>query len=205
MSNLCALAARKIGANVLLVRTAALYHDIGKLSNPSFFTENQQGMNPHDNLTTEQSVDIIRKHVSEGIKLAQKEKLPEDLISFIATHHGKGKMKFFYNRWKNENPDKEIDESIFEYPGPNPYTKEQALLMITDCVEAASRSLKEYSEESCSRLINQLIEQIINDGMLKDTPLTFRDLEAIRQVYLERLLSMYHTRVSYPELKQSGQ
>ncbi len=204
MSNLCALAARKIGANVLLVRTAALYHDIGKLSNPSFFTENQQGVNPHDNLTTEQSVEIIRKHVTEGIKLAQKEKLPNELIDFIATHHGQGKMKFFYNRWKNENPDKEIDESIFEYPGPNPYTKEQALLMITDCVEAASRSLKEYSEESCSRLINQLIEQIINDGMLNNTPLTFRDLEAVRQVYLERLLSMYHTRVSYPELKQSA-
>ncbi len=204
MSNLCALAARKIGANVLLVRTAALYHDIGKLSNPSFFTENQQGINPHDNLTTEQSVDIIRKHVTEGIKLAQKEKLPNELISFIATHHGQGKMKFFYNRWKNENPDQEIDESIFEYPGPNPSTKEQALLMITDCVEAASRSLKEYNEESCSRLINQLIEQIINDGMLNNTPLTFRDLEAIRQVYLERLLSMYHTRVSYPELKQSA-
>ena len=205
MSNLCALAARKIGANVLLVRTAALYHDIGKLYNPSFFTENQQGINPHDNLTTEQSVDIIRKHVTEGVKLAQKEKLPNELISFIETHHGRGKMKFFYNRWKNENPDKEIDESIFEYPGPNPYTKEQALLMITDCVEAASRSLKEYSEESCSRLINQLIEQIINDGMLNNTPLTFRDLEAIRQVYLERLLSMYHTRVSYPELKQSAE
>ncbi len=204
MSNLVALAARKIGANVLLVRTAALYHDIGKLSNPSFFTENQQGINPHDKLTTEQSVEIIRAHVTEGIKLAEKENLPSELVSFIATHHGRGKMKFFYNRWKNENPDTEIDESIFEYPGPNPSTKEQALLMITDCVEAASRSLKEYSEESCSRLINQLIEQIINDGMLKDTPLTFRDLEAIRQVYLERLLSMYHTRVSYPELKQSA-
>ncbi len=201
VSNLCALAARKINANVQLVRTAALYHDIGKLSNPSFFTENQQGINPHDQLDTEQSVSIIKQHVADGIRLAQREKLPEDIIAFIATHHGDGKIRYFYNRWKNEHPDEDIDESMFHYPGPKPYTKEQALLMITDSVEAASRSLKEYNEQACSKLINSIIDQLIQEDMLSDTPLSFRDLQTIKQVYIERLLSMYHNRVSYPELK----
>lgn len=201
ISNLCAQAARRIGANVQLIRTAALYHDIGKLSNPSFFTENQLDINPHEQLAFEQSVAIIKQHVTEGMRLAQKEKLPEEISAFITTHHGEGKIKYFYNLWKNEHPDEEIDEALFTYPGPNPYTKEQALLMMADSVEAASRSLKEYSDESITKLVNTLIDTQINEGMFRNTPLSFRDLEIVKEVFIERLKTMYHARISYPELK----
>ena len=201
ISNLCAQAARRIGANVNLIRTGALYHDIGKLSNPSFFTENQLDINPHDKLSVEQSVGIIKQHVSEGLKLAQKEKLPEEITAFISTHHGAGKIKYFYNKWKNDHPDDEIDENIFFYPGPNPYTKEQALLMMADSIEAASRSLKVYNEEAFEKLVNNLIDAQVKEGMFSNTPLTFRDLETIKAVFIERLQTMYHARISYPELK----
>ena len=201
VSNLCTQAARKINANVQLVRTAALYHDIGKINNPTFFTENQFDINPHDNLTYEESVSIIKQHVTDGITLAKKENLPKEITDFIGSHHGNGRIKYFYNKWCNENPDKEIDEEMFSYPGPNPTTREQALLMMADSVEAASRSLKDYSDKSVSKLVNNIIDAQVNEGMFKDTPLTFRDLEAIKEVFIERLKTMYHARISYPELK----
>ncbi|MEG0948488.1 MAG: HDIG domain-containing protein [Bacteroidales bacterium] len=200
ISNLCAQAARRIGANVQLIRTGALYHDIGKLQNPSFFTENQHDINPHNQLTIEQSIGIIKQHVSDGLKLAQKEKLPEEITAFIATHHGAGTLKYFYNKWHNEHPDEQINENIFHYPGPNPSTKEQALLMMADSIEAASRSLKDYSDDSFTKLVNKLIDTQISEGMFNNTPLTFRDVQIIKEVFIERLKTMYHARISYPEL-----
>ena len=202
VSNLAAQAAMRIGADVQLVRTGALYHDIGKMQNPTFFTENQHDINPHDRLTIEQSIGIIKQHVSDGLKLAQREKLPAEIAAFIATHHGRGTLKYFYNKWRNEHPDEPVNEDLFRYPGPNPSTKEQALLMMADCIEAASRSLKDYSDESCAALVNKLIDGMIADGVFNDTPLTFRDVTQVKAVFIERLKTMYHARISYPELKK---
>ncbi|MCH5327415.1 MAG: HDIG domain-containing protein [Coprobacter sp.] len=204
VSNLAAEAAIKIGANAQLVRTGALYHDIGKLSNPAFFTENQSGVNPHQSLSYPQSAQIIIQHVKDGMKAADKEMLPQAIKDFIATHHGKGKTKFFYNSYKNEFPDAEIDESVFTYPGPNPFTKETAILMMADSVEAASRSLKEYTAESIASLVNNIIDGQIADGLMKDAPISFQDVEKIKQTFIEKLKTMYHTRISYPELKKEN-
>ena len=202
VSNLAAEAANKIGANAQLVRTGALYHDIGKLANPAFFTENQSGgINPHDKLTYEQSAQIIISHVKDGVKIADRIQLPPRVKDFIVTHHGKSKTKYFYNSFKNKYPDKEIKEELFTYPGPNPHTKETAILMMADSVEAASRSLKEYTEASISQLVENIINGQIMDNLLKDTPLSFRDIETIKQVFIEKLKTIYHTRISYPELK----
>ena len=184
------------------MRTGALYHDIGKLANPAFFTENQSGgINPHDKLTYEQSAQIIISHVKDGVKIADRIQLPPRVKDFIVTHHGKSKTKYFYNSFKNKYPDKEIKEELFTYPGPNPHTKETAILMMADSVEAASRSLKEYTEASISQLVENIINGQIMDNLLKDTPLSFRDIETIKQVFIEKLKTIYHTRISYPELK----
>lgn len=202
VSNLAAEAANKIGANAQLVRTGALYHDIGKLANPAFFTENQSGgINPHDKLTYEQSAQIIISHVKDGIKIADRIQLPPRVKDFIVTHHGQGKTKYFYNSFKNKYPDKEIKDELFTYPGPNPTTKETAILMMADSVEAASRSLKEYTEASISQLVENIVNGQVRDNLLKDTPLSFRDIETIKQVFIEKLKTIYHTRISYPELK----
>ena len=143
-----------------------------------------------------------KQHVSEGIKLAQKENLPDVVTEFIATHHGAGKLKYFYNKWCNEHPGETPDDALFSYDGPNPYTIEQALLMMADSLEAASRSLKDYSDESITKLVNGIIDAQINDGMFRDTPLTFKKLEIVRAEFIERLKTMYHARISYPELKK---
>ena len=176
VGNLAAEIANKIGANALLVRTGALYHDIGKMKNPVFFTENQAGVNPHDTLTYQESARIIISHVTEGVKLAERENLPTIIRDFIVTHHGTGITKFFYIKYKNEHPEEEVDPAPFTYPGPNPFTREQAILMIADGVEAASRSLPEYTEESISTLVNRMIDQDVTDGYFKECPITFRDL-----------------------------
>ncbi|MDR1202487.1 MAG: HDIG domain-containing protein [Tannerellaceae bacterium] len=203
VSILATEAAARINANIQLTRTGALYHDIGKMSNPAYFTENQTGgFNPHANLSLEESAGIIIGHVTEGERIARKYKLPEQLIHFIQTHHGCGKAKYFYNSFKNEFPDKPIDEAIFTYPGPNPFSKETAILMMADSVEAASRSLKEYTDETISELINRIIDEQFKDGLLKNTPLTFKELEEIKVVFNEKLRTFYHTRISYPELKK---
>lgn len=205
VSNLAAEAAIKIGANAQLVRTGALYHDIGKLSNPAFFTENQSGVNPHEKLSYEQSANIIIQHVNEGLKMADKLMLPQSIKDFIGTHHGLGKTKYFYNSFKNEFPECPINEGAFTYPGPNPTTKETAILMMADSVEAASRSLKDYTEENITRLVENIIDTQVSEGMFKETPLSFRDVEAIKAVFIEKLKTMYHTRISYPELKGEGE
>lgn len=199
IANLAAEAANAIGANALLVRTGALYHDIGKSTNPMFFTENQHGINPHDNLSYKESARIIISHVTEGLQLAKKYSLPESIKGFIATHHGVSKAKYFYTLYKNEHPDEEIDENLFTYEGPKPRTKEEGILMISDIIEAKSRSLKEYTHEAISHIVNSTIDDVMADGQLSETPLTFRDVTEIRKVLIERLEAVYHPRISYPE------
>lgn len=205
VGNLAAEIANKIGANALLVRTGALYHDIGKMKNPVFFTENQAGVNPHETLTYQESARIIISHVTEGVKLAERENLPTIIRDFIVTHHGTGITKFFYIKYKNEHPEEEVDPAPFTYPGPNPFTREQAILMIADGVEAASRSLPEYTEESISTLVNRMIDQDVTDGYFKECPITFRDLAIAKLVLIERLKAIYHTRISYPEMKKQNE
>ena len=202
MANLAAEAANKIGANSQLVRTGALYHDIGKIQNPAFFTENQSGINPHKSLSYEQSAQVIINHISDGLKLAEKHNLPKVIKDFIRTHHGAGVAKYFYISYKNEHPDEEVDISLFSYPGPNPSTKEQAILMMADAVEAASRSLSEYTEESINGLIEKIVDGQVSDGYFKECPITFKDIAMIKTLFKEKLKTMYHTRITYPELKK---
>ena len=202
MANLAAEAANKIGANSQLVRTGALYHDIGKMLNPAFFTENQSGINPHKSLSYEQSAQVIINHITDGIKLAEKHNLPKVIKDFIRTHHGAGVAKYFYISYKNEHPDEEVDVSLFSYPGPNPFTKEQAILMMADAVEAASRSLPEYTEESINGLVEKIVDGQVQDGYFKECPITFKDIALVKALFKEKLKTVYHTRITYPELKK---
>lgn len=202
VSNLAAAAANKVGASSLLVRTGALYHDIGKLENPVFFTENQGNTNPHACLPYEQSASIIINHVRDGLRMAEKHNLPQAIKDFIATHHGKSKAKYFYISYKNEHPGEEIDERIFTYPGPAPHSMETAILMMADAVEAASRSLPEYTEGSISNLVDRVVDGQVSEGHFKECPITFRDIHDIKTVFKEKLRTIYHTRISYPELKK---
>lgn len=202
MANLAAAAANKIGGKSQLVRTGALYHDIGKMVNPAFFTENQSGVNPHKSLSYEQSAQVIISHITDGLKLAEKHNLPKVIKNFISTHHGRGLTKYFYISYKNEHPDEEVDQEKFRYPGPNPFTKEQAVLMMADSVEAASRSLPEYTEESISTLVDKIIDTQVSEGYFKECPITFKDIATVKALFKEKLKTMYHTRISYPELRK---
>ena len=202
MANLAAAAANKIGGKSQLERTGALYHDIGKMVNPAFFTENQSGVNPHKSLSYEQSAQVIISHITDGLKLAEKHNLPKVIKDFISTHHGRGLTKYFYISYKNEHPDEEVDQEKFRYPGPNPFTKEQAVLMMADSVEAASRSLPEYTEESISTLVDKIIDTQVSEGYFKECPITFKDIATVKALFKEKLKTMYHTRISYPELKK---
>lgn len=199
VGNLAAAIATEVGAKSLLVRTGALYHDIGKMVHPVFFTENQSGINPHTRLQPQDSARIIIGHVTEGLKIAEKNNIPDVIRVFIQTHHGKGLAKYFYTTYKNAHPDEEIDETPFRYPGPNPFSQEQAILMMADAVEAASRSLSEYTEESISGLVNKIIDSQVAEGYFHDCPITFRDIATAKRVLIERLKTMYHTRIQYPE------
>ncbi|MDR2805154.1 MAG: HDIG domain-containing protein [Dysgonamonadaceae bacterium] len=201
VSMLGTAAAAKIGANPQLVRTGALYHDLGKMENPAYFTENERNeTNPHDSLTLEQSARIITGHVPDGVKVAQRFGIPQAIVKFILTHHGTGKAKYFYNSFKNQRPNEPVNEEAFTYSGSNPDTKETAILMMADSVEAASRSLKDYKEESIRELVNRIIDGQIEEGLLNDAPLTFQHITTIKNVFVEKLLSVYHSRISYPEL-----
>ena len=201
VSNLAVEVAKKIGANALLVRTGALYHDLGKMVNPMYYTENQTGINPLNELPYEEAAQVIISHVQEGVKIAEKHNLPYQIIEFIMMHHGCSKVKYFYNSFKNKYPDKEIDESKFTYPGPFPSTKETAILMMSDAVEAASRSLKSYDEESIRKLVEGVVNGQIADGQFKNSPIAFKDVEVAKCVFVEKLQNIYHTRIQYPELK----
>ena len=203
VANLASEIANKIGANPTLARTGALYHDIGKIKNPAFFVENQaKGNNPHQYLTPEASAHIIQQHVSDGVLLAKEYKLPISIVEFIATHHGKSITRYFYNEWCNAHPNEEPNVDHFSYPGPNPFTKELAIVMICDTVEAASRSLTEYTDESISNLIEKLVNGIISEHYLDRAPITLREITEAKAILKEKLANIYHTRIAYPELNK---
>ena len=202
VSNLASAIANEVGAKSLLVRTAALYHDIGKMTNPVFFTENQAGVNPHTRMQPKESAQIIISHVTEGVKIAKKYGIPDVISNFILTHHGRGLAKYFYTTYQNAHPDEVVDDTPFRYPGPNPFSREQAILMMADSVEAASRSLPEYTETTISNVVNRIIDAQVNEGFFQECPITFRDIATAKRVLIERLKSIYHTRIQYPELKK---
>ncbi len=199
VSNLATDAAIKIGANEQLVRAGALYHDIGKLSNPNFFTENQHSVNPHDALPPERSAQIIIGHVTDGLARADKNQLPKVIKDFISQHHGRGYCKYFYYTYCKQHPDENVDPAPFSYPGPNPQTREASLMMMADSVEAASRSLPEHTPESIRELVNKIIDGQIADGLHNESPLHFRDVNIIKEAFVKRLMTMYHARITYPE------
>ena len=203
VANLATEVAKRIHAKSQLVRTGALYHDIGKMERPVFFTENQAGGNPHKHLSPMKSAEVIIAHVERGIALADKYNLPEQIKGFIRTHHGTGKTMYFLVTYKNEHPDEAVDETLFQYPGPNPSTKEEAILMMADTVEAASRSLGEYTEEAIGNLVDKLVDSQVSEGFFKQCPITFKDISDAKEVMKERLRIMYHTRISYPELNKN--
>lgn len=202
VANLAEEAARAIGANHLLVRTGALYHDIGKLNRSEFFTENiAQGYNPHENLTPEESARLIIEHIEGGVELAKRSNLPSQIIDFIRTHQGTTKAWYFYHKYRESHKDTTIDDSLFSYPGPKPFSKETAVLMMTDAVEATSRSLEEYTMESVSAMVDNVIENQIRDGQFTDAPITFQDISIIKEVLKKRLVNIYHARIAYPSRK----
>jgi cyclic-di-AMP phosphodiesterase PgpH len=201
VSNLATEAAKKINANSLLVRTGALYHDIGKMMHPELFIENQvSGKNPLMEMDFETASRMVIRHVADGIAIAKRNHLPDQIISFIATHHGISKTKYFYNSFINSNPGSEPNEEAFTYPGPRPYTKETAIVMMADAVEACSRSLKVYTIENLNLVVENMIDTQITEGEFKDAPITFRDVEIVKAVFKERLKNVYHNRIVYPKL-----
>ena len=200
VSNLATEAAKEIGANALLVRTAALYHDIGKMQHPEYFTENQHGVNPLLQLTPQQAAKIIIAHVTDGERIAAQHHLPPMIARFILTHHGTSLTRYFYNTAVNDGM--MVNPADFQYPGPKPSTKEGAILMMADAVEARSRSLTDISDQTISEVVDKMIDSQIADGQLSETPISFRDVERIREVFKQRLTTIYHHRIQYPELKQ---
>jgi putative nucleotidyltransferase with HDIG domain len=203
VANLVTEAAKRVNGNALIVRIGAIYHDIGKMTNPMYFTENQlSGVNPLEKLDYREAAQLIIGHVDEGVKIARKHNLPGVIIDFIRTHHGESVTRYFYNSFKNRFPDAAVDESVFRYKGPAPWTKEQAILMMADAVEATSRSLSKYSDESIDNMVDTIIDKQISDGLFRHAKITFMDVETVKSVFKEKLKTIYHTRISYPELKQ---
>ena len=200
VSNLAEEAARTTGANLLLVRTGALYHDIGKIANPKYFIENQiDGISPHDNLDPAESAKLIINHVRNGVVLAKNFKLPVQIIDFIRTHHGTTVAYFFFKKYTELHPSDTGKENEFTYPGPRPFSKETALVMMADAVEASSRSLVKYTEESISELVERIVYLQEQDGQFADIPLTFKDISDIKSAFKKRLSNIYHVRVAYPD------
>lgn len=205
VSNLASEAAKTIGANALLVRTGALYHDIGKMANPQYYTENQQGMaNPLSSMDPKKAAQLIIAHVTEGEQIARKNRLPEVIINFILTHHGTSLTRYFYNTYCNAHPNEEVDKALFQYPGPKPTTKEAAIVMMADAIEARSRSIEDFSEKTIAELVDQMIDTQIADGQFSETPLSFKDVEDIRRVFKARITAMNHHRISYPTLNKKS-
>ena len=202
VSNLASDAAARIGANVQLVRAGAHYHEIGKLANPAFFTENQHGVNPHDALPPERSATIVINHVADGLKLAESARLPESIRQFIREHHGAGMAKYFYITACNANPDSKIDPTPFTYPGPTPRSRETSVLMMADAVEAASRSLQDHTREDIATLVNRIIDGQIADGLHNQSDLEFKDVQVIKDAFIKRLMTIYHSRIAYPTVNK---
>jgi putative nucleotidyltransferase with HDIG domain len=200
VANLCEQAAYKIGANPQLVRTGALYHDIGKMTSPLYFIENQiSGINPHDNLEFDKSAEIIISHVANGIEIAQKNKIPPQIIDFIKTHHGTSKVQFFYRSYVKKYPEKDIDVNKFTYFGPKPFSKETAILMMADSVEAAARSLKVYNDDAINNLVDKIIEYQYEEKQFTNADITFKDISSIKKLFKEMLRNIYHARIEYPK------
>lgn len=198
VANLAEAAIFNIGGNALLVRAGALYHDIGKMENPQYFIENQnKGGNPHDSLSYEESAQIIIRHVNKGVELAHKNNLPDLIVDFIKTHHGNTRMDYFYQSFLKNFPEKFIDENIFRYPGPIPFSKETGVLMLADSVEAASRSLKDPNAESISSLVDRIIEYKLEQGQLNNSNLTLKEITTIKSIFKSMLMSIYHIRLEY--------
>jgi len=202
VSNLAEDAAVEIGANALLVRAGAMYHDIGKMKNPIYFTENQSGSySPHEELSYEESAEIITDHVLNGVKIAKEHKLPNQIIDFIRTHHGTKRVEYFYRMHKNEFPDEEIKLSSFTYHGPIPYSKETCILMMADAIEAASRSIKTPNAKSISELVDAIVKSQLEQGQYNNADISLREINTAKKVFKRKLLNMYHLRIEYPEEK----
>jgi putative nucleotidyltransferase with HDIG domain len=200
VANLAEEASYAIEGNSLLVRVGALYHDIGKMDAPMYFVENQvTGINPHDDLSFEESARIIIRHVTRGAELARKFKLPAEIADFITTHHGTRKVEYFYIKQKLENPEKSVDESPFTYPGPIPYSKETALVMMADSVEAASRSLVKPDDSAINDLVERIISHQLESEQFSNVNLTLQDITTVKAIFKKSLQNIYHVRISYPE------
>lgn len=198
VANLAETAIYTIGGNALLVRAGALYHDIGKIENPQYFIENQtQGFNPHDKLPYEESARVIIRHVQKGVELARKKNLPEIIVDFIRTHHGNTRVDFFYQSFLKNFPEKFVDENIFKYPGPIPFSKETGVLMLADSVEAASRALKEPNFKSINDLVDRLVNYKLEQGQLKNSNITLKEIETVKSIFKKMLMSIYHVRIDY--------
>ncbi len=203
VANLAEEAIYRIGGNPLLTRTGALYHDIGKTYDPIFFIENQSGgINPHDQCEFDESAQHIINHVTQGVELAKKYNLPESIINFIRTHHGKSKVKYFYNSFKNKYPDREINESLFTYAGPDPVSRECSVVMMADAVEAVSRTLVVKTEENITKLVNDIIDGQVREGRFVNADITFKDIATVKKVFIEMLTNIYHSRIAYPKLEK---
>jgi putative nucleotidyltransferase with HDIG domain len=198
VANLSEAAAKEIGADSLLVKTAALYHDIGKTKQPEYFIENSMGSNPHEKITNFESARIIIDHVIEGEKMAKNANLPKLLIDFITTHHGTTRVEYFYRTQLKEEPGRQFDESLFRYPGPKPKTKEQTILMLADSIEAASKSLKNPTGQDIDQLIDKIIDLKLANEQLIESELSFQELEKCKTVFSSLLRSIYHIRIEYP-------
>lgn len=199
VATLAGEAARKIGANVQLVRAGALYHDIGKIDNPAFFTENQSGVNPHDVLKPEQSAAIVISHITDGLRRAEKAKLPQVIKDLIAQHHGTGKTRYFYNKALRQSATGNVPVEAYTYPGPNPTTREAAILMMADACEAATKSLERPDEKSITEMVEKIVAGQVADGMFHDAPISYKEITEVKKSLIKRLLTFYHTRVSYPD------
>jgi putative nucleotidyltransferase with HDIG domain len=200
VANLAEEAILKVGGNSLLIRAGALYHDIGKMEAPEYFIENQHdGVNPHNDLDFKASARIIIGHVIKGVEMGKKYKLPEPIIDFIRTHHGTGTVQYFYRSFLNANPDEDVDVNEFTYPGPKPYSKETAILMMADSVEAASRTLKQYSPESISGLVEAIVSRQVEEDQFSASNLTYGDVSVVKDIFKNRLQNIYHSRIEYPE------
>ena len=200
VASLAEEAVLKVGGNSLLVRAGALYHDIGKMENPHFFIENlHEGSNPHNELDERTSAKLIIGHVLKGVETAKKHNLNETIIDFIRTHHGTGTVQFFYRTYLNTNPDEEVDINEFTYPGPLPSSKENAVLMMADSVEAASRTLKAYTRESISDLVENIVSRQAEEEQFSEADITFADISTIKEIFKNRLTNIYHSRIEYPE------
>ena len=199
VANLAEEACYKIGGNALLVRTGAMYHDIGKMNNPRFFTENQVGeVSPHEDLSSEESAQIIIDHVIKGVEIAKENKLPETVIDFIRTHHGTTTTRYFLHNYKKEHLGEIINEDLFRYPGPIPFSKETAILMMADGVEASSRSLKKYDAIAIDELVDKIINHQISENQFMNADITFKDINQIKKIFKKRLMNIYHVRIEYP-------